>query len=216
MLSNPHAVLPPFSRTSPLLVLDYGFIKHANNDRFLTVLVGRVYPSRTLFAVPCGQKGPDPFVTRRLVSFIRTCGLLDFSCMCDQEGALRTMVQEAIQLSKGRGEWLGALPQNSAVGESQSNGRAERAVQRVEDHVRTLLGELECRLGQQLEPDHPALSWLVEYSAVLLNKYHVNESTGRTAFESLRGSAASERLAHVGERVFFLVPKRRRRNMDLR
>ena len=138
---------------------------------------------------------------------MRTCGRLNFSYMCDQEGSLRTMVEEAIQLSKGRGEWLGALPQNSAVGESQSNGRAERAVQRVEDHIRTLLGELESRLGQQPQPDQPALSWLVEYSAVLLNKYHVNDSTGRTAFESLHGSSASERLAHFGEGAFFLLPK---------
>ena len=60
MLNAPHFTRPPFSRTSPLLVLDYAFVKHAGDDAWLTVLVGRVYPSRALFAVPRDQRGPDP------------------------------------------------------------------------------------------------------------------------------------------------------------
>ena len=140
MLSSPHWVRPPFSRDKPLLVFDYCFLKHAGNDKFLTVLVGRLYPSRSLFAVPCYQKGADDFVTRRLAAFMRASGVNNFSFMCDQEGALRTMVDSAIALTQGRGEWVGAVPENSAVGESQSNGRAERAVQRLEDLVRTFPG----------------------------------------------------------------------------
>ena len=159
MLNVPHWTKPPFSRESPLLVLDYCFLKHAGNGRCLTVLVGRLYPSRTIFAVPCYQKGADEYVTRRLASFLRACGVTTFSFMCDPEGALRTMVDEAIQITKGRGEWVGAVPENSAVGESQSNGRAERSVQRLEDHVRTLLAELEDQLGIQLRPGSPIVSW---------------------------------------------------------
>ena len=85
------------------------------------------------------------------------------------------MIEEAIQQTKGRGEWVGAVPEASAVGESQSNGRAERSVQRLEDHVRTLLAELEDRLDHQLRPDSHVVSWLAEYASVLLNKCHVNE-----------------------------------------
>ena len=126
------------------------------------------------------------------------------------------MVESAVQLTKSRGEWVGAVPEASAVGESQSNGRAERAVQRVEDLVRTFLGELEDRLGCQLKSNAPVLSWLVEYVAVVLNKYHLNDSTGMTAYKALHGADASERLAFFAERVFFLIPKRRRSNLDLR
>ena len=135
--------------------------------------------------------------------------------MSDQEGACKSMIQDAIFQTQGRGEWVEAIPETSAVGESQSNGRAERSVQRVEDHVRTLLGELENRLGCQLRSDSPVLSWLVEYSAVLLNKYHVNESTNTTAYQALHGQPASEKLAQFGERLYYLVPRRRRSNMDL-
>ena len=77
------------------------------------------------------------------------------SYMCDQGGSVRTMLEEALEVCKGGGEWVGAVPERSAVGESASNGRAERSVQRFEDHVRTLLGELESRLGQKLSSKHP-------------------------------------------------------------
>ena len=113
------------------------------------------------------------------------------------------MVDEAINITKGRGEWIGAVPEKSPLGESQSNGKAARAVQAVEDQVRTLLAELEDRLGHALKPKDPVLSWLVEYCAVLLNKYHINEATGKTAYEALHGQEASERLAYFGERVLF-------------
>ena len=111
--------MPPFSRASPLLVLDYCFVKHAGDDHFLTVLVGRSYPSRAIFASPCSQKGADPYTTRRLASFLRSCGMSHFSFMSDQEGAVRTMVDEAVHITRGRGEWVGAVPENSDVGESQ-------------------------------------------------------------------------------------------------
>ena len=50
--------------------------------------------------------------------------MLKFTYMSDQESARRTMTDEAVQITKGRGEWVGAVPENSPVGESQSNGKA--------------------------------------------------------------------------------------------
>ena len=155
----------------------------------------------TSVATPCQQKGPDPHATRRLAAFFKICGISQFNYLCDQEGAMRTMMEHAIEVTKARGEWLGAIPENSPVGESRSNGRAERAVQQVEDHVRTHLGELEERIGQPLKPDNPILSWLVEYVAVLLNKYHPQEGTSETAYQAMHGKEAEERLAYFAETV---------------
>ena len=45
MRNYPHWTLPPFSRSSPLLVLDYCFVKHSGDEQFLTVLVGCSNPS---------------------------------------------------------------------------------------------------------------------------------------------------------------------------
>ena len=216
MLNTPHWTRPAFSRAQPLLVMDYCFVKHAGDERFLTCLVGRVYPSMTVFASPCAQKGPDSYVTRRLAGFLKACGLTTFNYMCDQEGAIRTMITEVIEVTKSRGEWIGAIPEHSPVGESQSNGRAERAVQQVEDQVRTLLCDLEERLGHSLKPHDPVLSWMIEYAAVVINKYQPHESTGSTAYMALHGKDVEERLAYFGEKVYFHVPKRRRSNLDCR
>ena len=121
-----HRRLPPCSRSIPLLVLDDCFVEHAGDDRWLTVLVGRLYPSRAMFAAPCNQNGPDAHVTARLASFLRACGVSQLSYMCDQEGAVRTMLNEALEISKGRGEYVGAVPENSPIGERASNRRAEQ------------------------------------------------------------------------------------------
>ena len=60
MANFPHWSMPPFSRDRPLFVMDYCFLKHHDEERFLTVLVGRTYPSRAVFACPCSAKGADP------------------------------------------------------------------------------------------------------------------------------------------------------------
>ena len=67
---------------------------------------------------------------------------------------------------KVTGEFAGGVPENSAVGESQSNGRAESAVQQVEDYVRTYKAALEARLGVRIQASHPVMMWMVEYASV--------------------------------------------------
>ena len=110
---RPHHALPPFSGSIPLFVMDCCFLKHANNERWLTVLCGRLYPSCTLFTAPCSTKGADPHATARLANFFRACGVSQASVMCDQEGAIRTMLNDDLEVSKARGEWVGAVSENS-------------------------------------------------------------------------------------------------------
>ena len=89
------------------------------------------------------------------------------------------------------------------MGESASNGLAERAVQAFEDQLRTFLSELEARIGSQIAAMHAVVSWLVEYTTVVLNKYHVHDDTGETAYKALHGKDASEKLAYVGDTFSF-------------
>ena len=73
-----------------------------------------------------------------------------------------------------------ATPEHSHPGESQSNGKAERAIQSVEDLARTLKTSLEARLGCRIPMAHPVMNWLVEHAALLLTKYQLDKE-GRTA-----------------------------------
>ena len=70
--------------------------------------------------------------------------------------------------------------------------------------------------GATISNGHPVLAWLVEYVAVLINKYHVAEGESESAYQKLHGNDPSERLAYFGEKVFFFVPTKRRSNLDLR
>ena len=59
------------ARSDPLIVLDYCFLRDGASPDNLTTLVGRLYPSRALFAVVCDYKGAyDDYVVTRLCTFL--------------------------------------------------------------------------------------------------------------------------------------------------
>ena len=130
--NTPHRSLPPFSRRLPLVCLDYCFIRDSVDHDLLTFCVVRVYPYRAIAAIPCQVKGDNDYGTARLASFIYACGLPRLTYRCDQESALNTMIQGALNRLNIDGTFAGGVPENSAVGESQSNSYAERSVLEAE------------------------------------------------------------------------------------
>ena len=110
-----------------------------------------------VIATPCDVKGADAYVVDRLSRFFMGCGLAQFVFMCDQESSIETLIQAAIKVAGRDAEWVGAVPEHSAVGESQSNARAERAMQEVEDLLRTMLAALEHRIKARIPSCHPVV-----------------------------------------------------------
>mgnify|MGYP003336159420 FL=1 len=113
------------------------------------------------------------------------------------------------------GDVVSAVPESSAVGESQSNGRAENALQQFEDLARTLKAALEARLGKKVPLDHPVTLWLVEHTASIMNCHFVAEH-GKTPYEFVHGKRSKGRTAEFGEKVLYHVPKKLRSKMNLR
>ena len=149
------------------------------------------------------------------LNFLRDCGVKRMVHMSDQERSLGAMITSAMNILSGSSDWAGAVRENSAVGESQSNGKAEAAVQAIEDQIRVMKAALESRLSARIPSNHPIMKWLVEYAAVILNKYAVQPS-GRTAYHDLHGKRVSERLVEFGETVLHYVPKKHRHKLDMR
>ena len=58
-----------------MLVMDYAFLKSADDPKFLTILVAKLYPFKTVFAVPCPAKGADKLVAARMAAFLRLTGV---------------------------------------------------------------------------------------------------------------------------------------------
>ena len=213
--NTPHSTLPSFSREIPLLVADYCFLRDKVDQDLLTVLVARLYPSRAVVAIPCDAKGVDEYAVSRLAAFLNKCGVERLVYMSDKESSLRAMLEASMNAMKATGTYVSPVPEESSTGESQSNGRAERTVQSVEDHLRTMKGALEHRIAARIPSQHPVMKWMTEYTAVLMCKYAVH-ATGKTSYQELHGKRAREKLAEFGERVFYFVPKRRRAKLDLR
>ena len=189
-------------------------------------LVGRLHPSRTVFACPVNMKGRDPVAIAKLSDFIKANGLTKFVYKCDQERALEALNQSVIgefampELVEEAARRVGrsaspvdtgdvriAVPENSAVGESQSNGKAERAVQMVEDQVRTIKLALESRIGARIPSNHALMHWIVVHCADILNKYTVNKS-GMSPYEETHGQKAPERSWNSVKESSTILPRR--------
>ena len=109
-----------------------------------------------------------------------------------------------------------AVPEESAPGESQSNGAAERAVQMIEDQIRVMNLSLEHKRGVKVPVEHPLMWWLVEHSAMLLTNVHVTGDDRLTGYHRLHGHSAAQRMPEFGEMSMWFVPKRLRHKLDPR
>ena len=145
-------------RQKPLFCSDYCSVSDTKTESSLTTLVARMCPpkpdaAKPLFAVVCERKGAhDEYTVSRVCQFIRECGVKDFVYKSDQEASVVAVINEVLRRSTTPGDQFyglvqTAVPENSAVGESQSNSRAERAVQTFEDMLRTYKSALEARIG---------------------------------------------------------------------
>ena len=128
--------------------------------------------------------------------------------------ALKSVMTEAARKTGTSADYV-PVPENSAVGSSASNGRAERTVQAIEDLVRCYKAALEAHLDWKIPVGHAVIRWLVEHAADVMNKMAINKS-GHTPYEELHGRKAKERRAEFGERVFYSTPRKGRAKLDLR
>ena len=185
------------SRTIPLLVGDYGFIRSSLDEKtqMQNVLVLRVLPYKLNFETIAPVKGLDQPTAVRVARFIREAGLVHFAYRSDQESSLGSLLEEAIRLPGRTGVWTDtdipahsfefpvppleddepdaptqvrcrdapeggvvAVPELTHPGESQSNGLAERTVETVVDHIRTIITALEAHLKVHIPADHPVMA----------------------------------------------------------
>ena len=126
-------------RTTPLIVFDYRFVKGSSDETLVTVPVARLYPSRALLACVYNHKRPDEYATLRLGLFLKETGYQKSVYKSDQEGSIRTMIDEALTQCENSGEasddprLLQTIPRTASWALSTSNGRTERAVRTFED-----------------------------------------------------------------------------------
>ena len=122
---------------------------------------------------------------------------VDIALKSDNEPSILAL-KDAVALARGCGTPLIESP----VRESKGNAHVERAIRSWRDQFRTLRHYTERRFGQPIPKEHALTSWLVSWSAEVLNRFKVRAS-GRTAFEMATLHKVRHKVVAFGEKVYF-------------
>ena len=114
----------------------------------MTILVMIETMCRSIWAYAVESKGSDAWVAEQMVDDLETVGLANERIIikADQEAAITDLQKTVAKLRKDHGSAL----EQSRVGDSNSNGRVERAIQDLKGFVRTLRAALEINVGGKI------------------------------------------------------------------
>ena len=205
------------SETGPVKIsMDYMYMHERigiytetkRNPPYLVVVehrYGRVWAYQT------PNKGPNDeacWVLERLIQDWDNCGFKDIRIQLktDQEPAMISL-QGAIQNLRP----TEVIPVNSPVGESESNGRVENAIRRVQEKSRALRHQLESNIKMKILDSTPIMAWLVRWAAELISKYSCGDD-GKSPHERLHGEKCTTPLVPFGEPVMYLPMRTVRRD----
>ena len=171
----------------------------------MTVLVMVETLCRSVCAYAVSQKGAaDAWVADQIVEDLEVVGLTGERIIVktDQESSIVSLQRAVAAARSGHGTAL----ENSRVGDSNSNGRAERAVQDVKGLISTLRSALEANISEKVHLEDPVIPWLVRHAGHIITMSRVRKN-GRTAYQMMKGRRSSANLVNFAETVMFKIPK---------
>ena len=127
------------------------------------------------------------WICRRLMAWLRELRLesVDIIVKSDNEPALTSLIAS---LSTMRAMTSGSrmIIENRPVGSSKSNGIVERAIQSVQEMIRTIGSDIEGRWEVKMDATHSIWPWIPEHAA----RFEVGRY-GKTANKRLKGKSAT-------------------------
>ena len=96
--------------------------------------------------------------------------------------------------------------EESPVGDSNTNGSIERAIQTIQAQIRAIKDYTGRQIGATIGVNSAVLKWLVRHAAWTLTTFHIG-SDGKTAHQPIRGKPFNQRIAAFGEQVLFTPDK---------
>ena len=144
------------------------------------------------------KKGIHPYTVHFVGEAIqKVLGYSRVILKSDQEEALKSL-RKQLRISVG----LDLAEELSAVGDSKSNGKVERANQTIQGQIRTMKLQLENRIQAEIPADAPIWPWLIKHSAATWSRFHVDKE-GVTPYRRIRGRNFTRPLAEFGEAVWY-------------
>ena len=166
----------------------------------MPILVMKEKPGGWITAHVMPEKGVHPYSVKRVNQTMKLLGHKKMIFRTDQEPSILAV--------KGRvkEEWTEDLvTEESPVGEHQSNGLVERAIQTISGQVKTMKISMEERHKGKIDQEHHIWPWVMMYAGMLINICHVHED-GRTAYEKKKGRKWKKCYQRSGSASFISNP----------
>ncbi len=200
------------------VLMDYGFLheeettteeehgKEIQAKVSMTMMVMMETLCESVWSYAIDGKGATSleWLAAKVVEDIETVGLSKERIITktDQEPAIVQLQREVARLRTEAGTAL----ENSKVGDSDSNGKIERAIREVKGLIRTLRSALEAKTGEPIKLDAPIVPWIVRHAAYVLTRCRILPD-GRTAMQKMKGRKVNVPWVPFGETVLFKLPK---------
>lgn len=143
------------------------------------------------------------WLPKRLMQDLDNTGLQDVRVSVESD-QVPAMVDVQFAMQEARPNMV--VPINSPVGESESNGRVENTIRRVQEKIRALRHHAEHKTGVRIFGQSPVMVWLSCWAAALISKYSRGDD-GKSPHERIRGEPSRMPLVLFGEKVLFLPMK---------
>lgn len=102
--------------------------------------------------------------------------------------------------------------QSSPIGEPQSNGAAENAIQRMQGQLRAVQFDVEASTGARINSAHPLWPWLVEFAAQTLLFWRINSADGLASIQRIVGRSGMTAKPKFAEQTLYRVAKTARQD----
>jgi hypothetical protein len=198
----------------PTISWDYFYMKDEEEDdgeaddeadeseRYTPIIVWHDNNSKANMAFAVPNKGECEYAIRRATQDI--CKILGYNKMIfkgDQEPALRTFMDRVKTMCGDQ-----CIMEESPVGESQSNGAIENAIQGIEGQFRAMRSDLESCYNRIILPSHPCRPWLIRHAGSTAFREKIGND-GFTAYKRVKGKDFKKELVKFGECIWYMKPK---------
>ena len=197
--ATPHRRAERDEGAVPEVHMDYCFLGKADEEA-QPILVVRERDTRMMLSFLVREKGAaDTYTVNRVLAFLKEIGHVGNKLIvkCDQESSIKALAEKIATERPGL-----TMQEHSPVRSSGSNGVIERGIKEAEYQIRSMKSALDDRLGTNLGVSSNVLPWMIEYGAVLVNRYLVGHD-GKTAYERMKGKESKMLGFEFGERVNF-------------
>ena len=180
--------------------LDYCFPGDEEGQKLVVLAIVERYSRMKRMVVVPSKGSTGSYAARAVLELMEECGDRDAKVVVksDQEPAIKFLVDDVRVNRTGAKTIVEMAPRGS----KGSNGVIERAVQSMEQQVRTMKSALDERMGVKIDVMHPIIVWMCDYAGFLLNRMEVS-ADGKTAYERNKGKKAQVLGLEFGERVLW-------------